>query len=302
MCKFRTLNPYEVELRVAQAGKNSRVWAQYLIYKDARVDQKILDETVGEMRWKKEYTFLEGKLYCTISIWDEELKQWISKQDTGTESNTEPDKGAASDAQKRSAFCWGIGRELYSAPDIFIDLQDGEYTERDGKIYPKNNLFTVQEMNVDQETRKITSLVIVDRNLNIRFSFPNSMRKKTTSKPQKSIDAGVMTKEQFRDRWNSDEHGGGITFDDIADCAKAWGIDSKPKIHDIMKVRAAVLKAAGIVEEEQKPLQHPTDAQLEAMAKRIAAGEDLTDKIQTNFLMSQAEWMMLDDMIKNHTK
>lgn len=236
MCKFRTLNPDEVELRVAQAGKNSRVWAQYLIYKDARVDQKILDETVGEMRWKKEYTFLEGKLYCTISIWDEELKQWISKQDTGTESNTEPDKGAASDAQKRSAFCWGIGRELYSAPDIFIDLQDGEYTERDGKIYPKNNLFTVQEMNVDQETRKITSLVIVDRNLNIRFSFPNVVKK--TRKPVKN--------------------------------------------------------------DERR--QHPTDAQLEAMAKRIAAGEDLTDKIQTNFLMSQAEWMMLDDMIKNHTK
>ena len=186
MCKFRTLNPDEVELRVAQAGKrDSRVWAQYLIYKDARVDQKILDETVGEMRWKKEYSFLNGKLYCTISIWDEELKQWISKQDTGTESNTEPDKGAASDAQKRAAFAWGIGRELYSAPDIFIDLLPGDYTEKDGRIFPKNNLFSVQEMNVDQETRKITSLVIVDKNLQVRFSYPKTVRPSKPVKPAK---------------------------------------------------------------------------------------------------------------------
>ena len=236
MCKFRTLNPDEVELRVAQAGKSKdRVWAQYLIYKDARVDQKILDETVGPMRWKKNYEMIEGRLYCTVSIYDEALGEWISKQDVGTESNTEKEKGQASDAFKRACFCWGIGRELYSAPDIFIDLLPGDYTDKDGKIYPKNNLFTVQEMNVDQETRKITSLVVVDRNLQVRFSYPKTVRQ---TKPVKS--------------------------------------------------------------DERR--QHPTESQLRSMAKRIAAGENLTDKIQTNFLMSQQEWMMLDDLIKQQPK
>lgn len=110
MCNFRTLKPDEVELRVAQAGKRSsgQVWAQYLIYKDARVDQRVLDETVGPMRWKKDYKMIEGRLYCTVSIWDGELKEWVSKQDVGTESNTEKEKGQASDAFKRACVCWGM--------------------------------------------------------------------------------------------------------------------------------------------------------------------------------------------------
>ena len=55
----------------------------------------------------------------------------------------------------------------------------------------------------------------------------------------------MMTKEEFKNRWESDDDGGGITFDDIADCAKVWGLYSTPRIHDIFEVRRAVLKAAG---------------------------------------------------------
>ena len=235
MCKFRTLNPDEVELRVAQAGKSKdRVWAQYLIYKDARVDQKLLDEVVGPMRWKKDYVMLDNKLYCSVSIYDEALGEWISKQDVGTESNTEKEKGQASDAFKRACFCWGLGRELYSAPDIFIDLLPGDYTEKDGKIYPKGNLFTVKEMNVDQETRKITSLVIVDKNLQVRFSYPS----------------GVKVKRE-------------------------------PALKTTNVERVA-----------------PTESQLLSMAKRIASGENLTAKIQNNFLMTQKDWLHLDELIK----
>lgn len=241
MCKFRTLNPDEVELRVAQAGKSKdRVWAQYLIYKDARVDQKILDETVTPMRWKKDYMMLDGKLYCSVSIWDNDLKEWVSKQDVGTESNTEKVKGEASDAFKRACFCWGIGRELYSAPDIFIELQNGEYNEKDGKVYPKNNLFTVQTLDIDEETRKITSLVIIDRNFDVRFSYPQNAVKSEKKKP--------------------------------------------------------AIKTANVER------VHPTESQLKSMAKRIANGENLTDKIQVNFLMSQREWLYLDELIKNETQ
>ena len=245
MCKFRKLNPDEVELRVAQAGKSSMgPYAQYLIYKDARVDQKILDETVGSMRWKKDYVMLDGKLYCSVSIWDGELKEWVSKQDVGTESNTEKEKGQASDAFKRACVCWGIGRELYSAPDIYINLKEGEYSERDGRIYPKSNLFTVQTLDIDDETRKITALVIIDRNLETRFSYPRGVAAPATKKTQ----------------------------------------------------RPAAVKTTNV----QRVA--PTESQLQSMAKRIAKGEDLTDKIQVNFLMTQKDWIHLDDLIKKETQ
>lgn len=187
MCKFRTLNPDEVELRVAQSRKTDKghVWAQYLIYKDARVDQKLLDETVGSLRWKKDYTFLDGKLYCTVSIWNDELKEWISKQDVGTESNTEKEKGQASDAFKRACFVWGIGRELYSAPDIRIWLNDGEYYEKNGAISPKPNLFKVVVMDV--EDGKISRLVIADDSNNTRFEWPAQSKPYPTESQLKSM-------------------------------------------------------------------------------------------------------------------
>jgi len=59
-----------------------------------------------------------------------------------------------------------------------------------------------------------------------------------------------MTKEEFKKRWESGDDGGGINFDDIADCAKAWGVDHTPRIHDINNVRYAVLKAANVVDAE----------------------------------------------------
>jgi hypothetical protein len=58
----------------------------------------------------------------------------------------------------------------------------------------------------------------------------------------------VMTPEEFKARWESDDNGGGITFDDIAGCAKAWGLYSTPRIARINAVRYAVLKKAGTVD------------------------------------------------------
>lgn len=171
MCnKFRTLNANEIECRVAQAGTRANgAWASILIYKDARVDQKLLDEVIGPMNWKNDYAFIDGNLYCTVSIWDSEKKEWVSKQNVGTESNTEKEKGQASDAFKRACFNWGIGRELYSAPKIFIDLNPGEYSLENGKVRCKA-VFSVKEISYDGE-RKVNRLVVVDRAGNIRFGF-----------------------------------------------------------------------------------------------------------------------------------
>ena len=115
MNKFRLLKANEISCRVNQINEKGLT---LLLYKDARVDMDILDETVGCMNWKKEYT--RDNRNCIVSIWDEEKKEWISKEDTGTESNNEAEKGLASDSFKRTCVNWGIGRELYTAPFIYI--------------------------------------------------------------------------------------------------------------------------------------------------------------------------------------
>lgn len=149
---FRLLKPEEIDVRVAQVKQNGVV---VLLYKDARVDQTILDATVGAMNWKKSYDIIDGQLFCTISIWDDEKKQWVSKQDVGVESNTEAEKGRASDAQKRAAFAWGIGRELYSAPFIWIPIDGANI--KGNKCYDK---FRVKDIRYDSLGRNITALII----------------------------------------------------------------------------------------------------------------------------------------------
>lgn len=155
--KFRTLRADEVECRIQSVKSNGLV---LLLFKDARCDMNILDETVGMMNWKKSYQLIDGQLFCTIEIWDDEKKQWIGKQDVGVESNTEAEKGRASDAQKRSAFAFGIGRELYTAPFVWISSKDCNI--KDGKCYDK---FHVTKIGYD-ESRRINQLEIVNDKLN----------------------------------------------------------------------------------------------------------------------------------------
>ena len=112
---FRLLRADEIETRVSTCTDKG---ITLLLYKDARADMNILDETVGAFGWKREHT--RDNANCTVSIWDDIKKQWIAKEDTGTESNTEKEKGLASDSFKRACFNWGIGRELYTAPFIYI--------------------------------------------------------------------------------------------------------------------------------------------------------------------------------------
>lgn len=100
---FRALRADEVELRAQRVTENGVI---LLIYKNARCDQTLLDETVGPLNWQRHH--LRDNANCVISIWDDEKKQWVSKEDTGTESNTEAEKGLASDSFKRAGFNWGV--------------------------------------------------------------------------------------------------------------------------------------------------------------------------------------------------
>lgn len=164
MKSFRFLNPDEVEVRpITTTDKN----AQLLLYQDARCAMNILDSTLGPTAWQREYYEAAGLLFCKIGIYDSESNQWLWKSDTGSKSNIEEDKGLASDAFKRAAVAWGIGRELYTAPRITIAL-----TEKDrfnGKLCQS---FHVGKMDVKDGV--ITSLTILDKWDKVRFIYPSN--------------------------------------------------------------------------------------------------------------------------------
>lgn len=132
----RPLSIEEIDFRVQSINKGG--YATILAYKDARVDMNRLDEVVGPLGWRREH--LNGNANCIISIWDNENKHWVSKEDTGSESQSDSAKGLASDSFKRAAFNWGIGRELYDYPVISIKLNADEFTEVAGKIKQSWNL------------------------------------------------------------------------------------------------------------------------------------------------------------------
>ena len=129
MNMFRVLRADEIDCRIAQIKENG---LSLLLYKDARCDQNILDEVVGPFNWKREHT--RDNRNCIVSIKNPETGEWISKEDTGTESNTEKEKGLASDSFKRACFNWGIGRELYTAPFVWISNKDCNIKEYRGKL------------------------------------------------------------------------------------------------------------------------------------------------------------------------
>lgn len=176
---FRALKASEIDCRIQSIGQNKTgaVGTTILLYKDARVDMNILDESVGAMNWQREHSVVNGNLYCTISIWDEVKEQWISKSDVGKESNTEKEKGQASDSFKRTGFNWGIGRELYSAPFVYIQLDKSEYIERNGKL-TSNAKFKVKDISYD-ENRNIVRLVVVDSKGKVRYTFGENTQQQT---------------------------------------------------------------------------------------------------------------------------
>lgn len=116
MISFRPLQADDVECRVSSVGENA---VQLLLYKDARCDMRLLDETIGPENWQCRYDVLNGRLFCDVGIRFED-GNWVWKQDVGNPSNMEAAKGEASDAFKRACFKWGIGRELYTAPKIWV--------------------------------------------------------------------------------------------------------------------------------------------------------------------------------------
>lgn len=166
---MRLLTASEIDCRI---GNNTEKGASILLYKDARVDMRILDETYGSMNWQRHHEVVNGNLFCTIEVWDAEKGCWVSKQDVGTESFTEKEKGEASDSFKRAGFNWGIGRELYTAPFIWIATTSDDLDNR-GKVKTK---FYVREIGYNEQN-EINHLVIVDGKGNARYTYGQCKRK-----------------------------------------------------------------------------------------------------------------------------
>lgn len=189
MEEIRLLSKEDIEVRVAQTlAGNNKVKVNLLLYKNARVDMKIMDELFTPMGWKRTHKLIGDRLYCCVEVYNPETKEWICKEDVGVESNTEAEKGQASDSFKRACVNWGIGRELYTAPKITIELKENEYTKDQNSRIKVWAYFSVKSIGYDSKTRTITSLEIQDKFGNVRFSMDGSVQQ-SQSGPSQAVKA-----------------------------------------------------------------------------------------------------------------
>lgn len=173
---FRDLKAEEIDVRVATVNDKG---VTLLLYKDARVDEDILDETVGPYNWQRIH--LRDNANCVVELWDSEKQMWIKKEDTGTESNIEKEKGLASSSFKRSCTNWGIGRELYTAPFIWVSkdnvsLYDTKRKDKYGNaILSTNDKFYVEKIEITDKV--ITGLSIKNQNNKRVFVYSKNNKK-----------------------------------------------------------------------------------------------------------------------------
>jgi hypothetical protein len=179
MCKFRDLRADEIECRVQSVKEKGLV---LLLYKDARVDMNILDETVGSANWQNKFYEHKGILFCSLGIntnYDkpDSPDRWIWKDDAGVESNTEAEKGNASDARKRAGFAWGIGRELYTSPFIWVGADKCDI--KNGKCFDK---FEVEKIVIENKCIKALTIRNVSKKCTA-FSMGAPAKEEKPEKP-----------------------------------------------------------------------------------------------------------------------
>ena len=184
---IRLLRANEIECRIATINEKG---LSLLLYKDARVDQKILDETFGAFGWKRSHQCIDGNLYCTVEIYDKESSVWVSKQDVGTTGFAEKEKSQASDSFKRACFNWGIGRELYTAPFIWIPAGKTEIQRKDNRFVCSNH-FSVKDIEYNEDREIVGLTVTNEKGMDVYELKVKREMKKTTPKP-------AITKTQMK--------------------------------------------------------------------------------------------------------
>ena len=189
--EFRKLKADEIECRIGTIKKDG-TGLSLLLYKDARCDMNILDETVGPMNWKREH--VRDNSNCIVSLWDDDKSQWVSKEDVGKESFTEAEKGLASDSFKRACVNWGIGRELYTAPFIWVSCDNANIKNFGGK-YTCTDKFYVEKITY-KENGDIDGLSIINEK-NGKRVFVKKPEIKKTGDPVK--DAKAILNDHYKE-------------------------------------------------------------------------------------------------------
>jgi hypothetical protein len=192
--KFPILTKEQIEVRIAQVKKNG---LSLLLYMDARAAAQLLDDAVGCLNWKCSYMCIDGKMFCRVEIWDESKKEWIAKENVGTESYSEAEKGQASDALKRAVATWGV-RELYTSPFIWIKSTDCNISsENKLACYDK---FSVSDIEIEEQSRRITRLEITNDTMGkVCFSWKSGTKPfipKTKAEEKKPTAFGDVQFEQ----------------------------------------------------------------------------------------------------------
>lgn len=162
---FRPLRAEEIEVRLSRCTKKG---AFFLLYKDARCDMNILDETVGPGNWQRRHDEHRGNLFCSVGInincvIPESPPAWVWKEDAGSESNTEAEKGHASDSFKRACVNWGIGRELYTRINIFVPGITRESERKPGTYELSDPFLRLHVSDIDTREGKIIRLALCDK-------------------------------------------------------------------------------------------------------------------------------------------
>ena len=227
---IRLLKPNEIECRTATINAKG---LSLLLYKDARVDQRILDETFGAFGWKRSHQCIDGNLYCTVEIYNRESGEWVSKQDVGTTGYTEKEKSQASDSFKRACFNWGIGRELYSAPFIWIPADKTSIQMKEGqnreKRYYCNDHFSVYSIQYNDE-KEIQSLVIIDNMAQPVFEWKSAQSVERNGNTGKAADkkelVEVSISKNQMDSLQAELVRTGVTIENVKD---RYNLDSRKR-------------------------------------------------------------------------
>ena len=186
---IKPLDIDEIDFRIQSINKGG--YATILAYKNARVDMNRLDAAVGVGFWQRKHDLINGALFCSVGVYNKELKEWVWVQDVGVESYTEKTKGQASDSFKRACFNLGIGRELYDYPAIQVKLNPDEFelytTKVNGRDVEKAkatfNLKLKQWNWASQFTNgELTFLYCTDDKAKKRFLFGKYVKPKSKTK------------------------------------------------------------------------------------------------------------------------
>lgn len=204
---IRLLRADEIECRISTINERG---AALLLFKDARVDQRILDETFTPFGWKRSHQMIDGNLYCTVEIWDDQKQQWISKQDVGSASYAEQEKGQASDSFKRSCFNWGIGRELYTAPFIWISSDKFRIEQKNGKLMTRDR-FVVSNIDYNDK-REISCLAISIEKGSVVYEYNSHNR---YGKPDLKKISGLKLSEAQKTRLNDELERTGVSMQKV---------------------------------------------------------------------------------------